>query len=143
VPGGVRSPLTEEGRARIRAWLPEAFATTKVAFDLFKKTLEETPARNPDLRQFPVAVHGPGRARRHLGAPRRQAALHRQQRQHHRRPARPAKVPEFIGESVQTSSYLKSPYYKPLGFPDGMYRVGPLARLNVCERWACPRRTPN
>ena len=31
VPGGVRSPLTEEGRERIRAWLPEAFATTQIA----------------------------------------------------------------------------------------------------------------
>src|ERR1041384_235885 len=35
VPGGVRSPLTKEGREKIRAWLPEAFATTKLALDLF------------------------------------------------------------------------------------------------------------
>ena len=27
----------------------------------------------------------------------------------------------------------KSPYYKPLGYPDGIYRVGPLARLNICR----------
>src|SRR5208337_3297286 len=40
VPGGVRSPLTEEGRARIRAWLPESFATAKTAFDLFQKTMD-------------------------------------------------------------------------------------------------------
>src|SRR5512146_3157086 len=39
VPGGVRSPLTEPGRERIRAWLPEAYATTQTAFELFKKTL--------------------------------------------------------------------------------------------------------
>ena len=45
----------------------------------------------------------------------------------------PAKIPDYIGESVQTASYLKSPYYLPLGFPEGMYRVGPLARLNVCR----------
>ncbi len=35
-------------------------------------------------------------------------------------------------------SYLKSPYYKLLGYPDGMYRVGPLARLNLCERMGAP-----
>ena len=29
----------------------------------------------------------------------------------------PRKYDEFIGESVQGSSYLKSPYYAPLGFP--------------------------
>jgi NAD-reducing hydrogenase large subunit len=51
----------------------------------------------------------------------------------------PQKYYEFIGESVQTSSYLKSPYYLPLGFPDGIYRVGPLARLNVCERMGVPK----
>jgi NAD-reducing hydrogenase large subunit len=45
---------------------------------------------------------------------------------------------QFIGESVQSSSYLKSPYYKPLGCPEGMYRVGPLARLNVAERMGTP-----
>jgi NAD-reducing hydrogenase large subunit len=41
---------------------------------------------------------------------------------------------DLIGESVEPDSYLKSPYYRPLGFHDGMYRVGPLARLNVCSR---------
>jgi NAD-reducing hydrogenase large subunit len=51
----------------------------------------------------------------------------------------PRKYFEFIGESVQSASYLKSPFYTPLGFPDGMYRVGPLARLNVCERMGVPK----
>jgi NAD-reducing hydrogenase large subunit len=35
-------------------------------------------------------------------------------------------------------SYLKAPYYKPIGFPGGIYRVGPLARLNVADRCATP-----
>ncbi|MCX6429301.1 MAG: nickel-dependent hydrogenase large subunit, partial [Actinobacteria bacterium] len=51
----------------------------------------------------------------------------------------PQKYYEYIGESVQASSYLKSPYYSPLGFPDGMYRVGPLARLNVAEQMGTPK----
>ena len=46
---------------------------------------------------------------------------------------------DYIGESVQGNSYLKSPYYKPLGFPEGIYRVGPLARLNVCEQMGVPQ----
>jgi len=50
-----------------------------------------------------------------------------------------ARYAEFIGEAVQNSSYLKSPYYLPLGFPDGIYRVGPLARLNICERMGAPK----
>jgi NAD-reducing hydrogenase large subunit len=51
----------------------------------------------------------------------------------------PQNYQEHIGEAVQNSSYLKSPYYLPLGFPDGMYRVGPLARLNVAEQMGTPK----
>jgi NAD-reducing hydrogenase large subunit len=29
---------------------------------------------------------------------------------------------------------MKFPYYKPAGYPGGVYRVGPLARLNVSSR---------
>jgi NAD-reducing hydrogenase large subunit len=45
----------------------------------------------------------------------------------------PADYREHIGEAVESWSYLKTPYYKPLGYPGGMYRVGPLARLNVAS----------
>ena len=37
-----------------------------------------------------------------------------------------------LGEATESWSYLKSPYYLPAGYPDGIYRVGPLARLNIC-----------
>jgi NAD-reducing hydrogenase large subunit len=46
---------------------------------------------------------------------------------------------EYLGEKVESYSYLKSAYYKPLGYPDGMYRVGPLARLNVVDRCGTDR----
>ena len=39
----------------------------------------------------------------------------------------------YIGEHVEEWSYLKFPFYRPLGFPHGSYRVGPLGRLNACE----------
>ena len=51
----------------------------------------------------------------------------------------PAGYSNYIGEKVETWSYLKSAYYKPKGFPDGIYRVGPLARLNVVDRCGTPR----
>ena len=34
---------------------------------------------------------------------------------------------------------MKSPYYKPRGYPEGIYRVGPLARLNIADRCGTPR----
>ncbi|MBM3302366.1 MAG: Ni/Fe hydrogenase subunit alpha, partial [Deltaproteobacteria bacterium] len=45
----------------------------------------------------------------------------------------PTKYQDYIGEAVEPWSYLKSPYYKPLGYPEGIYRVGPAARTNVCS----------
>ena len=43
-----------------------------------------------------------------------------------------------IGERVEPWTYLKFPFYKKAGWPDGAYRVGPLARLNVAERIPTP-----
>lgn len=44
----------------------------------------------------------------------------------------------YIAEHVEDWSYLKFPYYKKKGFPEGSYRVGPLGRLNVCEKISTP-----
>ena len=35
---------------------------------------------------------------------------------------------DYIAEHVEDWSYLKFPYYKKMGYPDGVYRVGPLGR---------------
>jgi len=50
----------------------------------------------------------------------------------------PARYLEFIAEQPIAWSYLKYPYYKPLGPEKGFYRVGPLARLNVASRMKTP-----
>jgi len=45
---------------------------------------------------------------------------------------------KYIGERVEDWSYLKFPYYKSLGWPEGVYRVGPLGRLNVADKISTP-----
>jgi NAD-reducing hydrogenase large subunit len=45
---------------------------------------------------------------------------------------------EVIGEAVEPYSYTKFAYYKPLGYPEGSYRVGPLARLNIVKSMGTP-----
>ncbi len=40
---------------------------------------------------------------------------------------------DHIGEHVEEFSYLKFPFYRPLGYPNGSYRVGPLGRVNACD----------
>jgi len=51
----------------------------------------------------------------------------------------PTRYQDYIGESVEAYSYLKSPYFKAAGYPNGIYRVGPLARLNIVDRCGTPR----
>jgi NAD-reducing hydrogenase large subunit len=52
--------------------------------------------------------------------------------------ADPAQYADYIAEAVEPWSYLKSPYYRPAGYPEGIYRVGPLARLNVADGCGTP-----
>ena len=40
---------------------------------------------------------------------------------------------KYIEEEVKPWSYMKFPYLKEIGPENGWYRVGPLARLNVCD----------
>lgn len=40
---------------------------------------------------------------------------------------------KYIVETVKSWSYMKFPYLRHLGQEKGWYRVGPLARLNVCS----------
>jgi NAD-reducing hydrogenase large subunit len=44
----------------------------------------------------------------------------------------------LIGEAAEDWSYMKFPYYKPKGYPAGIYRVGPLARLNNADACGTP-----
>ena len=139
VPGGVRSNLSPEGRAKIKAWLPEAYATTDVALELFKKTLKTHGREVQIFGNFPSLFMGlvaPDGTWEHHGGKLRftdsSGSIIADQ-------IDPANYQNYIGESVQNTSYLKSPYYLPLGFPDGIYRVGPLARLNVAEQMGVPK----
>ena len=50
----------------------------------------------------------------------------------------PSNYLDIIGEHVEDWSYLKFPFYKMMGYPDGTYRVGPLARLNVSQGISTP-----
>src|SRR5262249_27596109 len=58
VPGGVRAPLTEEGRRHIRERLPEARATALVALGRFKSLLEHDQEEVHTFGKFPTLFMG-------------------------------------------------------------------------------------
>ena len=50
----------------------------------------------------------------------------------------PADYLSLIAEATEDFSYLKFPFYRAVGYPAGAYRVGPLARLNICVEAGTP-----
>ncbi|MCG9885360.1 MAG: Ni/Fe hydrogenase subunit alpha [Cyanobacteria bacterium] len=133
VPGGVRSPLSEEGRAWIRDRLPESLDTIQTALALFKDLLDRFSEEVASFGQFDSLFMGlvsPTGEWEHYGGHLRFVDS---QGNIIADGLREEDYQDFLGEAVENWSYLKFPYYKPLGYPDGIYRVGPLARLNVCE----------
>ncbi|OLP18182.1 Ni/Fe hydrogenase subunit alpha [Leptolyngbya sp. 'hensonii'] len=134
VPGGVRSPLTEEGRQWICDRLPESFDTLYLALGLFKQLIDGPLKEEVNIfGAFPslfMGLVGPEGEWEHYGGHLRFTdsqgnivADHLSEDDYE----------DFLGEAVEPWSYLKFPYYKPWGYPAGIYRVGPLARLNVCS----------
>ena len=139
VPGGVRSPLSLEARDWILARLPEAQATIRLALELHKRQLDGPLQQEQRLfGSFPSLFMGlvtPAGLWEHLeGQLRFRASDGRIVADG----LREDDYASFLAEAVEPWSYLKFPYYRPLGYPDGLYRVGPLARLNVCDRIGSP-----
>ncbi len=138
VPGGVNAPLTPAVQARIMEGLPEAKAVIQQTLDLFKSILDRFEDEIANFGHFPSLYMGlvdpRGRLELYDGGLRfmdAQGAI-----MHDHVPSEDYR--QYIGEAVESWSYLKLPYYKPMGYPDGLYRVGPMARLNVADSCGTP-----
>ena len=138
VPGGMAYALTEDNRKALLEWIPEATETVQKAIEIIKRFHEEhadmvnsfTPS--PTLYLGTVGPNGEhelydGKLR-FIDA---DGTILQDQ-------LAPSEYLNYIAERSVEWSYLKYPYYKPLGFDKGFYRVGPLARLNVASRMKTP-----
>ncbi|MGD1036518.1 MAG: Ni/Fe hydrogenase subunit alpha [Roseiarcus sp.] len=134
VPGGVNAPLELAVRDRILAGLPEAKAIASRTLSFFKGVVDQFGDEIAYFGNAPTMyaglVDGGGNLQLYDGGVRfvdasGKIVVDRMAAEDYR---------QFIGEATLPNSYLKAPYFKPLGFPDGIYRVGPLARLNVADR---------
>jgi NAD-reducing hydrogenase large subunit len=139
VPGGVSAPLSLEDRDAILGTVPEALAIAVRTLAWFKQTTTKFREEITSFGNFPSLFMGTvkedgcitfyggkirfGDASGNIVADGLDAT----------------RYPDYLGEKVEPWSYLKSAYYKPKGYPDGMYRVGPLARLNVIDRCGTER----
>ncbi len=137
VPGGVSEPLTVERRDKILFTIQEAKDILSRALLWFKRQLSEFSEEIRTFANFPshfMALSNPEGALAFYNGKLKIVD------------AEGGLVEEFagedyadyIGEAVEPWSYLKSPYYKKLGYPAGIYRVGTLARINMARHCGTP-----
>jgi NAD-reducing hydrogenase large subunit len=139
VPGGVNEPLTADKRDAIRAFVPEGIAIMERTLAWYRGVLdsyaEEIEAFSALKTLFMGLVNRQGQLEMYDGVIR----IVDSDRKIVADGLAPEDYATFIGEAVEKWSFLKSPFYRPMGYPDGMYRVGPLARLSLVDSIGTPR----
>lgn len=142
VTGGVAAPLGEDSRAALQALVPEAKQAAADTLEMFLGILDRFTREIAAFGDFPSLFMG---LENHDGTWAHDGDRLRIIDSAGAVVATGVDVTDYrelLGERSSADSYLKSPYYRPLvDGPDllpGMYRVGPLARLNICERMGTP-----
>ena len=138
VPGGVTEPLEPAKRDEILAMIPEAYANIGLALAAYKQIADSFKPEIEVFANFPSnylslinedeSIEFTDGALRLIGP---QGGVIEDG-------INAARYTEVIGEAVENYSFTKFAYYKPLGYPEGSYRVGPLARLNIVESMGTP-----
>ncbi len=137
IPGGVNRTLTAEGRDRILAGLDDQVETAKLGIKIIKDWVEANRETVDKFAVFPTGYLG-------LITPSKGLELYDGDIRLKSRTGEELEVfsaqnyLDYIAEHVEPWSYLKFPYYKKLGFPEGVYRVGPLGRLNMVKHIETP-----
>jgi NAD-reducing hydrogenase large subunit len=138
VPGGVTEPLAPAKRDEILAMIPEAYANIALALAAYKQIADRFRREIEVFANFQSnymsLINEDESIEFTVGALRmidssgnviEDGIL-------------ADRFPDFIGEAVEPYSYTKFAYLKSLGYPEGSYRVGPLARLNIVKSMGTP-----
>lgn len=137
IPGGVNRTLSIASRDKILAQIDHEIETIQIGIKIIKNWVEANMEDVNKFAVFPTGYTG-------LVSPENGLELYDGPI---RMVGRDGKEWEkfyvkdyldYINEHVENWSYLKFPYYKKLGYPDGVYRVGPLGRCNAVEKIHTP-----
>ena len=133
VPGGVRDPLDPAKREYLLECIPEARGTVKLALDILKKVHEEYKNEIPQFGNFRSLLVG--LVSKNGGLEYYDGYLRIKDGNDNTIADEldPRSFFDLFGEATEPWTWLKFPYYKPFDYPNGMYRVGPLARVNICD----------
>ena len=138
VPGGVNEPLSDEKRASMLKLIPEGMTIAKRTYGFYKELVPKFQEEAKHFGSLPTLflslVTPKGNLEHYDGLLRIKDAQGRIVED---------MIPtdeyeRVIGEAVEDFTYMKFPYFKAMGYPQGIYRVGPLARLNNAEACGTP-----
>jgi NAD-reducing hydrogenase large subunit len=138
VPGGVNRALVAADRDKMLAMLPEALQIAQRTLQWYKRIATSFTREAQTFANFPSLF---------MGLVTETGGL-----EHYDGNLRvvdakgeiiidqfpPQQYQELIAEAVEPYSFMKFPYFKKLGYPQGIYRVGPLARLNLIDHCGTP-----
>jgi NAD-reducing hydrogenase large subunit len=137
IPGGVNKALDAANRDEILAGVDQAIETTQLGIQIMRDWAEKNME---DIQKFAVFQTG------YFGlvTPNNSLELYdgdvrlvdKTGKQLEKFDGR--NYLDYIAEHVESWSYLKFPYYKKMGYPQGVYRVGPLGRLNTIDQIDTP-----
>jgi NAD-reducing hydrogenase large subunit len=137
VPGGVNGPFSSEHKEAILGQYDEMVAIMKVGIELVKQWYDANMNVVESFAVFQTGYMGlvdsKGGLQLYDGKVRlvdREGKLWEEYD--------PQQYLSVVAERVEDWSYLKFPYYRKRGWPDGVYRVGPLARLNLASHIPTP-----
>ena len=139
VPGGVTEPLTMAHRDEMLAMLPEAYANLEKALVAYKQIAGNFKPEIEVFANFPTNYLGLINEDESIEFTDGTLRLIDPKGATIEEGITASRFTEVIGEAVENYSYTKFVYYKPLGYPEGSYRVGPLARLNIVKSMGTPR----
>ena len=139
VPGGVTEPLTIDKRDEILAMVPESCASILLALDAYKQIADKFQEEAAVFANFPSMFLGlmppDGGLEFTDGTLRLMDAAGNIVVDE----LEAAAFDREFGEAVEPFTFMKFPYYRKMGYPEGCYRVGPLARLNLVDHTGTPR----
>jgi NAD-reducing hydrogenase large subunit len=139
VPGGVTEPLAPAKRDEILAMLPEAYANIGLALAAYKQIADCFKPEIEVFANFPTNYLGLINEDESVEFTDGTLRLIDPKGNIIEDGIDANRFSQVVGEAVEPYTYTKFAYYKPLGYPEGSYRVGPLARLNIAKTMGTPR----
>jgi NAD-reducing hydrogenase large subunit len=137
VPGGVNKALKVQERDDILSGVDESISAVQLGLKIMKEWAEKN---QDDIQKFAVFPSG------YMGLVSPENGLELYDGAIRLKDSAGEQLEKFdgqdyldyIAEHVESWSYLKFPYYKKMGWPAGVYRVGPLGRLNTVDKIHTP-----